>query len=298
MPSIAEKGYLDIRVVVNTPGGHSSIPPPHTSIGMLSRMLAEYEAQPHEAHLKRGTPMFDSTQCLAAHAPKMPRALQQAIRRAAKSDRALEHVEEILFEDAATKALAGTTQAIDLIRGGVKANALPESAYAIVNHRIDASSSVKSVMDHNTDLLRPFAEQFNLSFTAFGTTITGGGGAKYGTLDISDAWGTALEPAPITLVEGNPYKLLSATIKAVYAAHWRAQNVKDQEIVVAPGMMLGNTDTRFYWGLSDHIFRCNHRDRGKRQGVHTINENILVEELLEQIRFFSTLIMNVDAAEL
>ena len=27
---IAEKGYTDVRVEVTSPGGHSSIPPPHT----------------------------------------------------------------------------------------------------------------------------------------------------------------------------------------------------------------------------------------------------------------------------
>lgn len=34
------------------------------------------------------------------------------------------------------KSLVGTTQAIDLIHGGVKSNALPERAWAVVNHRI------------------------------------------------------------------------------------------------------------------------------------------------------------------
>jgi Gly-Xaa carboxypeptidase len=30
IPGIAEKGYVDVRVSVSTPGGHSSVPPPHT----------------------------------------------------------------------------------------------------------------------------------------------------------------------------------------------------------------------------------------------------------------------------
>lgn len=38
--------------------------------------------------------------------------------------------------DPAFKALVGTTQAIDLIQGGVKTNALPEQAWAVVNHRL------------------------------------------------------------------------------------------------------------------------------------------------------------------
>ena len=29
-PATAEKGYFDLRIEVSTPGGHSSIPPPHT----------------------------------------------------------------------------------------------------------------------------------------------------------------------------------------------------------------------------------------------------------------------------
>ena len=29
-PGIAEKGYIDVRVDVTSPGGHSSVPPSHT----------------------------------------------------------------------------------------------------------------------------------------------------------------------------------------------------------------------------------------------------------------------------
>lgn len=29
-PGIAEKGYIDVRVEVESPGGHSSVPPTHT----------------------------------------------------------------------------------------------------------------------------------------------------------------------------------------------------------------------------------------------------------------------------
>ena len=32
-PGIAEKGALDVRLEVSSPGGHSSVPPPHTVRG-------------------------------------------------------------------------------------------------------------------------------------------------------------------------------------------------------------------------------------------------------------------------
>ena len=34
-PGVAEKGYTDVKITVRTPGGHSSIPPDHTSIGII-----------------------------------------------------------------------------------------------------------------------------------------------------------------------------------------------------------------------------------------------------------------------
>jgi Gly-Xaa carboxypeptidase len=45
-------------------------------------------------------------------------------------------LEAALTNDPSYRALIGTTQAIDLVQGGVKTNALPEEAWAVVNHRI------------------------------------------------------------------------------------------------------------------------------------------------------------------
>lgn len=80
--------------------------------------------------------MYEKALCLAAHAPELPKKLRKALRRAPKSDKALRTAESILFEDRLFKSLVQTTQAIDLIQGGVKTNALPESAWAVINHRI------------------------------------------------------------------------------------------------------------------------------------------------------------------
>lgn len=80
--------------------------------------------------------MYHKALCLAAHAPKLPPSLRDALLKADTSDDALRAAEQILFQDRFFKSLVQTTQAIDLIQGGVKTNALPESAWAVVNHRI------------------------------------------------------------------------------------------------------------------------------------------------------------------
>ena len=80
--------------------------------------------------------MYKNFQCLAQHAPDLPDSLRRDIIGAEHSEKALRSAEKKLFENATIKNLVGSTQAIDLVHGGVKVNALPESAYAIINHRI------------------------------------------------------------------------------------------------------------------------------------------------------------------
>ena len=74
LPGVTEKGYIDVRLSVASPGGHSSIPPKHTvgffsflfrvtgsilthsqSIGLLAALITEIEANPVAAKLSRGT---------------------------------------------------------------------------------------------------------------------------------------------------------------------------------------------------------------------------------------------------
>lgn len=80
--------------------------------------------------------MYRNFQCLAQHAPNLPSSLRRDIIDSERSDEALRSVEKELFRNATIKNLVGTTQAIDLVHGGVKVNALPERAYAVINHRI------------------------------------------------------------------------------------------------------------------------------------------------------------------
>ncbi|VDB87986.1 unnamed protein product [Peniophora sp. CBMAI 1063] len=295
--AIAEKGYTDTRVTVSTPGGHSSLPPEHTSIGILSRLLVELEANPLPAKLARGTPIYSTVQCYAAHGSELPHGLRRAVAASSHSNHALHKAEKILFGyDANFKSLVGTTQAIDLIQGGHKTNALPEEAWAVVNHRIATDSNLAAVQTADTQRLAKLAKHFNLTFNAFGQALAEGGA---GTLTLADAWGASLEPAPLTPtgVDAKPFQLISGTIRAAHAATTGEEN----GIVIAPSIMSGNTDTRHYWNLTDHIFRYNHWNMGGEKqlaGAHTVNEHMRVDDFVGMIRYFTALILNADEAEL
>jgi Gly-Xaa carboxypeptidase len=157
---------------------------------------------------------------------------------------------------------------------------------------------VSNVKKHSTDTVKHLADKYNLTFTAFGDTLTDPSVPKYGNLTLSVAFGKSdLEPAPITPTVGpnaGSYKLLSGTIKAAYRAHRqgaarlgldKVNGNEDgydftdefEDVVVSPGMSTGNTDTKYYWDLTEHILRYNHRNAGSLEkpatgGVHTVNE--------------------------
>jgi len=155
-------------------------------------------------------------------------------------------------------------------------------------------SSLGALKARDTELLLSLANRFNLSYTAFGVRLSDEDAPAYGTLTLNEPFHAGLEPAPITPVDEEPYQLLSGTIKATYNAH---RSLEGDNVVVAPSIMSANTDTRYYWDLTRHIFRYNHYNTGNGStlgGIHTVNESIDVDAFVEMILFFATLILNAD----
>ena len=58
---------------------------------------------------------------MATHSVKVEDALRHAILDSATSDEALKLAESIILRDPETRSLLGTTRAIDIVGGGVKA---------------------------------------------------------------------------------------------------------------------------------------------------------------------------------
>jgi len=287
-----------VRIEVSTPGGHSSVPPKHTGIGILSAAVVAIEDNPHiPALLRSGTP-FVSLQCVAEYGPNMPPEFRKLAKEAITDDEALVKLKEAFlgFMDEAEPTLS-TTQAVDIVSGGVKVNALPEKATAIVNHRIAEHSSVEDVQEHLTAVLAPIAKRFSLSLNAFGKNITTGSDIFKGSITLSDAFGTALQPSPVTPVRDSaPFDILAGTIKATFenSTLW-----KPKQVVVAPTLAIGNTDTKFYWNLTRHIFRYAHIGEGDAyNGAHTVNEATKADSVVEEVRFFTRFILNWDESSL
>ena len=142
---IAEKGYISLKLSVSEKGGHSSMPPKQTCIGVLSAGLAKIESNPFPNKLDgAGSLMFDYL------APEMGFKARLAF-----GNRWLfaPFIENKLNENNATRALLHTTSATTIISGGNKENVLPTKAMAIVNFRILPSESISSVQKYVSDVV-------------------------------------------------------------------------------------------------------------------------------------------------
>jgi Gly-Xaa carboxypeptidase len=101
--------------------------------------------------------------------------------------------------------------------------------------------------------------------------------------------------APVTPTDVDvvsPYAVLAGTVRAVYG----------EDIVVAPGIMTGNTDTRYYWNLTKNIFRFGpgydvELDDGLGN-IHTVDEKVSVTNHVNAVKWFMLFVRNMDDAEL
>ncbi|WWC93389.1 hypothetical protein V866_000223 [Kwoniella sp. B9012] len=319
-PAVGEKGATNIQIKVETQGGHSSVPPPHTGIGYISLLIAALEAHPFKPDLQIDSPLVNYITCAADAAPDIPKDLKKNALRLANSvnskkgkfDRkALKAIEDWWvtgsYEDGTLpqgkgRALVSTTQAVDIINGGLKVNALPESVTAVVNHRINIASSVAQLKEHIEAVIAPAATKLNLSIEAFGKEVNLLEGPKAGKV-IVDTTKFGLDPAPLSpfTLDDPAWRVFTGTAKGVYATRPEAYINEDEakkEIFTVPALSTGNTDTRQYWNLTRNIYRFAYQ-YGKNQhlnNAHTVNEAISADVFVEQVRWFLNFIVNVDEA--
>lgn len=199
--------------------------------------------------------------------------------------------------------LMGTSQAVDIIDGGAKGtilrlsaflssltgevNALPESVYAIVNHRISMQSSVKEVEDHLITLLTPLTKSLPATLIAFDKKISSPTINPRNTTIILSTTPDTLDPAPVSPVSSPTWSILGSTTKLSFGG----------DVVLAPSLMTGNTDTRFYWPLSRDIWRFTPIRAGGRGNAHTVDEFVRGRDHVQCFGFYVRLIRGADESK-
>lgn len=314
IPGVTEKGSVTQKITINTGGGHSSMPPDHTAIGMLAALAKEIEDTPFTPVLTTDyNPFFKFLKCIAARSPELDDNIRQVVFRADQGDPvALSLVTKYLLKNRLTKYSIQTSQALDIINGGLKSNALPEEVSAVINFRVSIDSSVAQTKQKLLSNTQNIAAIYGLGVVVNETLEDGTFGltevvpkTKKGYFTLSD-YRASFEPAKVSVTEGSTWETYAGSIRHVYQNFAGPiinpvkppadlSTVKNDLVVVAPGLMTGNTDTKHYWDLTENIYRFSPMRLLNTQisNIHTVNEHLNLDIHLETIVFYYTYIKNI-----
>ncbi|KAI8615431.1 hypothetical protein BC830DRAFT_1122665 [Chytriomyces sp. MP71] len=287
--SVSEKGIAQYDVMVEAPGGHSSVPPLHTAIGLTARLIARIEETPFQPALTSTNPYLQTLVCDAQHNPNADAFVKHALNDFKRNNRAI--AEYLSSRSLVDRYKMSTSQAVDIIKGGLKVNALPEHVLTTVSDRVSVDSSVREVQEALFENLISVARELNVNLTVRdfrdNSVIVG----KYseagavGKVDVKGQAAFCLEPSPVSPSKGPVWSVLEGTIHHVY-------DRDENEMTVMPGLMSGNSDTKFFWPLSSNIYRFSPAAGG--EGYHTVNEKVAISGFMKGIAFYHELIRNYD----
>jgi len=140
----AEKGYTSLKITARGVGGHASMPPRHTALGLVARAINRLENNPFPADLSFTR---DTIMALGTKAPFVQRLVFANLWLFGPL------AEATLAEMPTTAAGMRTTTAATMMTAGVKDNVLPHSAEAVVNFRILPGDTVESVIQYVTEVI-------------------------------------------------------------------------------------------------------------------------------------------------
>lgn len=281
LPGVGEKGTIDIVLDLHVAGGHSSIPPAHTGIGIISEIIYELERQDlFVPVLNEDHPTRQKLECQVRHSPDhvepwLDSALQSSDYISLAEKVATSRGDEVRFT-------LQTSQAADLINGGVKSNALPEKVSALINYRVALHETPQTVIDRAIRIVGPIVQKHNLTWSAFPSTLGDQDDTAPSTNHLTlSTPSNPLSPAPVSPTDSSTesvWRRFAGVTRSVFES---IPSLGGKKVVVSGDIMTGNTDTRFYWNLSENIYRWSPSREGKSLNIHTVDERVSIDVHLE-----------------
>ncbi len=166
-----------------------------------------------------------------------------------------------LEKAASTNAMLRTTTALTIFNAGNKDNVLPGRANATVNFRLLPGDSSDAVVQHANDAIGNAA------------------------VKVAKEPGVA-EASAVSATDAPGYKAINRTLRQLHP-----------DVVVAPGLMLGATDARFFGEVAENVYRFSPVRAGPADlaRFHGTNERISVANQTEVIQFYHQLLLNASA---
>jgi carboxypeptidase PM20D1 len=168
-------------------------------------------------------------------------------------------LERMLAKAPSTNALIRTTTALTIVNAGVKDNVLPGTASATVNFRLLPGDTLAGVEQHMRQVI---------------------GNEK---VRIAPDGDFNTEASRVARQDGAAFTAVNRTIRQVFP-----------DVVVAPGLMIGATDSRYFDGMSDSVLKFG-PVRAQPEDLprfHGTNERMSVKGYADMIRFYHQLLKN------
>ena len=261
---IAQKGYASLELSINGVGGHSSMPPEHSNIGILAEAISKLEeAQfPYRIH----PAVREQYKYMGPELPEDQQPMFKAV--AFGKDDELTDLEQqfidVMSEGEVTRAMLRTTIAVTMFNAGTKDNVLPPSATAVVNFRPMPGDTPDVLIQHVKDAIQD-------------DRIT--------VRDISAS-------TPATAVanpDSDAYRTLERTIRQIWG----------NDLIVAPFFVVGGSDSKHFQARpfapdTYTITALQLENMEEYKGFHGVNERVLVEEYGKTIGFFYRIFGNLN----
>lgn len=261
---IAQKGFISLELAINGIGGHSSMPPEESNIGIIAKAITKLEAAqfPYRIH----PAVRSQYRYMGPELPKEQQPLYAAV--AFGKDEEMTDMEkkfiEVMSGNEVTRAMLHTTIAVTMFNAGIKDNVLPPSATAVVNFRPMPGDRPEVIIQHVKDAIQD-------------DRIT--------VKDIS-----ASTPATNIAEVGNPaYNMLEKTIRQIWG----------NDLIVSPFFVVGGSDSKHFQArdFAPDVYTITAiqlENTEEFKGFHGVNERILVEEYGKSIGFFYQIFDNLE----
>jgi len=177
---VSEKGYVNLLLTVEAPGGHSSQPPEHTALGILARAIVRVEDDKFPVRLDA---LLPTVQALGAW---MPFTTRMALANLWLLSPLVKHN---VLQDKDSAAGVRTTTAATMASGSPKSNILPTRATAVINFRILPGETAASIRDRVVGLIDDPQVKVEMQF--------------------------ATDPSPVSPTDSRGFQLIASTIRAM-----------------------------------------------------------------------------------
>lgn len=165
----------------------------------------------------------------------------------------------IYNKSASGAALIHTTQVVTMMNSGVKDNVVPTRAKAVINYRLLPGDTPKDILERARNIIDD------------------------SIVNVAMHDGFGVSASPVSSHASEEFGFIASAIRAV-----------NQDVIVSPYLVLGATDGRYYYNITDKVYRFSPIPliKADLERIHGINERVTIEGYRKSVSFYATLISN------